>query len=106
MPSSPLFSEPALSTAIEALCERVTDAVPVSVTFAPLGGVPVPVAVFSTLPALTSAWVTLWVPVQASAAPGASVAGVAGVHDNGLMRESVTVTPVRLMLPLFVAVIL
>ena len=45
----------------------------VSVTLPPVGGVPVAVAVLSTLPASTSAWVSVYVfCVQVTCAPGAS----------------------------------
>ena len=63
-----------------------------------------PVAVFAYVPASMSACVTVCVAVHTTDAFGASVAGVAGVHapSTAPTPASVTVTPVRVTLPVFV----
>ena len=75
----------------------------VSVTGAtvfPAGSVAVAVAVLSTVPASTSAWVTVYVGVQVVEAPGASVAvGQAMAPVFG----SSTATSVRLTAPVLVS---
>src|SRR5512141_1247883 len=72
-----------------------------SVTFGPLGGVPVTVAVLAREPASISACVnvyTLFVAVQLALAPGARLASVhVSVGSNG----SVTVMPVSVTFPVF-----
>lgn len=75
---------------------------------APLGAVPLPVAVFETTPASSSAWVMVHAPVQVIDWSGASVAGMAGVQVSGELAGnigSVTVTPPMLTLPVFFVVI-
>src|SRR5215217_4498359 len=54
-----------------------------------------------------SACVTTCVAVQTTEAPGASVAGIVGVHapSTAPVPGSVTVTPVNVWLPVFVTVI-
>ena len=74
------------------------------VTFAPEGAVPVAVAVLSTVPASTLAWVRVWVlPVQVADAPGASAPEgqvMLGAVDPNI--GSCTVTGLRLTLPVLV----
>src|SRR5262245_18350802 len=61
-----------------------------------------------------SAWVTVWLARQMIEAPGASVAGIVGVHAPTTLPTprrtapaptSVTVVPVRVSLPVLVSVI-
>src|SRR5205809_1101310 len=56
-------------------------------------------------PASMSAWLTVYVAVQLIFAPGTSVAGVTGVQARPGSSGSLTVTPVRLVLPVLVALI-
>jgi hypothetical protein len=65
----------------------------------PAGGVPVTVAEFATCPESTSACVTVYVAVHVVVAPGASV--VTG-QETVPTLTSVTPTPVRVTLPVFV----
>ena len=67
----------------------------------PDGGVPVAVAVFTTLPADTSPAVVRRDPVQVADAPGARDVAV---HVTPVVLGSVTVTAVTVTLPLFVTV--
>lgn len=67
--------------------------------FSPAGGVPVAVAVLVKLPAVRSAWVTVWVPVQVSVAPAASEAGQVAAESR---LASLTVTGERGTLPVLV----
>jgi hypothetical protein len=67
----------------------------------PLGGVPTTEAVFTIEPALRSAWVTVWVPVQTVEAPGASV--VAG-HEMPVALGSLTAMALMVTLPVFLTV--
>ncbi|GAA3026254.1 hypothetical protein GCM10017559_60190 [Streptosporangium longisporum] len=81
---------------------RVTVAVEGSeVTAGPVGGVPVAVAVLTTVPASTSAWVMTRVPLQVVEACGARVVVgqviAAGVFEP--LETSVILTPVRVVLP-------
>src|SRR6476646_9395454 len=62
---------------------------------APEGPVAVPVARLRTDPAFRSDCVNKYVAVHVISAPGASVAGCAGLQDKAGRSESVTVTPVR-----------
>ena len=71
------------------------------VSAGPLGGVPVTAAVLTTDPASRSAWVTVCVPVQVVDAPGASVVAV---QVTPVVLGSVTVTAVRVTLPVLVTV--
>jgi hypothetical protein len=88
-----------LSTAIAGADEIgvVTESVPV--TGEPVGGVPDAVAVFTTCPASTSAWVSVYVFVHVVDAPGASV--VVG-QDTVPTFGSLTPTEVSVTLPVFV----
>ena len=52
-----------------------------------------------------SACVTVWLAAQTTEAPGAIVAGIAGVHVPSTAPGSVTVTPVRVCVPVFATVI-
>src|SRR3954467_8277058 len=74
-------------------------------TAALAGSLPFAVAVFPTEPLSTSACVTAYVPVQVIATPGSSEAGVAGVQSSAGRWGSLTVTAVRVVFPVFVAVI-
>ena len=67
----------------------------------PEGGVPWAMAVSSTVPALTSAWVTVWsvVAVQVVEAPGARVVARQVVAPA---VGSVTLTLVRVVVPVLV----
>ena len=69
-----------------------------------VGGVSIEsaVAVLSTLPASTSPCVTVYEPVQTSCPPGASVTGCE--HVSAPSFGSTIVTPVSVVLPVFVAV--
>jgi hypothetical protein len=66
----------------------------------PPGSEPVAVAVFTTWPASTSAWVSVCVPVQVVVAPGASV--VAGQVAGASSRTSSMTRPVIVTLPVLV----
>ena len=69
----------------------------------PLGGVPVAVAAFTTLPAVTSAGVTTCVAGQVVVAPTASVPGSAiGAQAPSTAFGSLTVTVVIATLPVLV----
>jgi hypothetical protein len=70
----------------------------VVVTAAPVGGVPDAVAVLFTVPASTSAWVTVYVAVQVVEIPGSSE--VTG-HETVPTFESLTPTVVSVTLPVF-----
>src|SRR4051794_34193106 len=83
----------------------VTVAESVSVTSAPVGGVPVAVAVLAKLPASMSAWVIVCVAVQSVCSPGFKVNGVAGTQTRLLTFGSLTVALVSVTLPLLVATI-
>lgn len=62
------------------------------------------VAVLVIVPLFRSVCVTMWLPVQVTLVPGARVAGVPGLHVRLLPNiGSVTVTPVRVTVPLLVA---
>src|SRR5262245_4539235 len=64
-------------------------------------------ALLSSLPASMSAWVRVWLAVQTSCWPGASVPGEPGVGAWQLSVPrvgSVIATPVRVVLPVLVAV--
>ena len=52
-----------------------------------------------------SAWVTVWLAVQLSDAPGASDEPLAGVQHRPVAFASVTVTAASVVLPSLVAVI-
>ena len=67
----------------------------------PVGGVPVIVAVLMTDPASRSIWVMVWVPVQMVDAPGPNVVAVQVIPE---VTASVTVTLVRVTLPVLVTV--
>lgn len=70
----------------------------------PVGEVPLPVAVFFRVPASISAWVMTWLPVQLMLAPGSRSLPLAGVQVSGWEAGnigSVTVTPLRVTLPVF-----
>jgi hypothetical protein len=75
------------------------DVLSVAVTAAPVGGVPDAVAVLSTTPAFTSAWVNVYVAVHVRDAPGASA-------PPGQLTAptfaSVTLTGFSVTLPVFV----
>src|SRR6478672_5512720 len=58
-------------------------------------------ALFSTKPASTSAWVTVYVDVQVSVAPGASPPGGSTGQDT-VVRSSVTATAWSVTLPVLV----
>ncbi len=58
---------------IEVLRVTAVVEVAVSVTAGPDGGVPLTVALLTTVPASTSAWVRLWVALQVVEALGATV---------------------------------
>ncbi len=66
----------------------------------PLGGVPPAVALLLTVPASTSAWVIVCVPLQVVVAAGASVVAtqVAAASNRG----SLITNPVMVTLPVFV----
>ena len=66
----------------------------------PPGGVPVTVALLLTVPASTSAWVIVCVPVQVVEAPGASV--VTGQVAGASNCASFTTMPVSGTLPVLV----
>nr|WP_234327257.1 hypothetical protein [Streptomyces sp. NRRL WC-3742] len=73
----------------------------------PLGGVPVAVAAFVTLPASTSAWVTEYIAVQVTFAPGAMDFEASGHVMAGFVPVpeklvSFTVTSARVTLPVLV----
>jgi hypothetical protein len=70
------------------------------VTGVPLGGVPVAVAVLSDVPAFTSSWVMVWVPVQDVLAFGANVVALQAAGASSL--ASFTTTLVRFTLPVLV----
>ncbi|CAM4016130.1 hypothetical protein NOMA109596_18870 [Nocardioides marinus] len=74
------------------------------VTFAPPGAVPVAVAVFSRLPASTSAWVKAYVAsVQVTEAPGASgPVGQVTLGEEPPSSGSWTVTGFSVTLPVLV----
>ena len=67
---------------------------------APVGGVPLAVALLFTVPAFTSAWVIVCVPVQVVLAPGASV--VTGQTAAASSSASLIAMPVRVTLPVLV----
>ena len=60
--------------------------------------------VADTWPPSRSACVSVWVPVQTSVAPGASVAGCDGVQSSAPSFGSPIVTPVSVTLPTLRAV--
>ena len=66
----------------------------------PPGSVPVAVAVLTTVPASTSAWVMVCEPVHVVVAPGASV--VVGQTAAALSCASLIVRPVTVTLPVLV----
>src|SRR3954451_810986 len=88
-------------------CVNDTVADAVAVTAAPWGGVPVTVAVLTmSTSASIAAWPTVNVAVHVIFAFGANVAGWAGpqLNADNPSNGSVTVTPVSVTLPVFVAV--
>src|SRR5436190_18303037 len=60
------------------------------------------VATLTSVVAENSAAVTVWLPEQFIVAVGASVAGWGGVHVSDATLVSLRVTPVRVVLPVFV----
>ena len=68
------------------------------------GSRPVVLAELLMVPRSMSAWVTTYVPVQVTFSLGASVAGVDGKQVSPPTVGSVTVTPVRVTLPVLVDV--
>jgi hypothetical protein len=72
----------------------------------PTGGVPVPVAVFVTDPALTSPAVTVCEAGHVALSPGASVVGRVGVHVPTVAFGSDRLTLVRVTFPVLVRVML
>src|SRR4051794_8180386 len=78
----------------------------VLVAFAPVGGLPVLVAVFATCPALMSAWVSAYVAVAVTVWPGSSVPATPGQVYASADRPvcgSAMLTFVSVTLPLLVA---
>ena len=74
-----------------------------SVIDGPIGGVPWPVAVLSTAPASMSAWVTVWVAVQAIIAVGAMV-DPSQLIEPASATGSVTTMNAMVTLPVFLTV--
>ena len=71
----------------------------------PSGGVPVAVAVFVSVPASTSAWVTVYVAVQVSNWPANSVVDGQSITESAPVPEksvSATPTPVSVTFPVLV----
>ena len=96
-----------LVTLSDGSCVTVTVACAVDGVIAvPLGPVPRPVAVLTTLPASMSAWVIALVAVHVMAAPGASVDPSAGVQVSAevAIRLSLTCTLLASTLPSFLTV--
>src|SRR5580765_4365811 len=77
----------------------VTVSLDVAVTGAPVGGVPDAVAVLTTWPASTSAWVVVYVAEHVVDAPGARVVTPWQLTAERPGRRSVTPTEVRVTLP-------
>ena len=76
-------------------------------TLAPVGVVPDAVAVFTTLPPVTSAAVAVWLAGHVIDAPGASEAtGIVGEHVPTTAFGSFTVTFVNGAVPVFVVTML
>jgi hypothetical protein len=87
-----------LSIATLGLAATIVVTVSDDITGVPVGGFPVTVAVFTTWPASTSAWVSVYVAVQVVLAPGISVAtGQETVKTFG----SATAMLVSVTLPVF-----
>ena len=96
-----LFGVADLSTVIDGKDVAVTVTESWAVTAAPVGGVPLAVAVFEIVPASMSAWVTVYVAEQVVVAAGAKVmtGQVTAVRPGS---GSLTAIPVRVTLPVFV----
>ena len=103
MPVASAANAPCLSREICGVPGRGTSAESSSVTSSPLGGVPVVVAVLSTVPESTSAWVRVYVAVAATDCPGcrvpASPGQAAKVISESPGSGSSRVMPVSVVLP-------
>ena len=91
-----------LTMPIEGLGTAETVALDVAVTAGPVGGVPAAVAVLTTWPASTSAWVVVYVAEHVTDAPGASVVTPLQSTVDRPGRGSVRPTDVSVTLPGFV----
>ena len=103
--TTPVDGDADFTSASAAVWVAVTVLVAVWVTGVLAGLRPLMVAVLRNDPASTSAWVTVYEPVQVIVAFGARVAGAAGVQESAPTSGSVTVTLCKVVAPVFVPVI-
>ena len=99
-------SAPVLVSPIDGVGSIVIVSVSPASTGSPVGGVPTADAVFTIVPASTSACVTTYVAVPVTCAPGANTPAAPG-HDENVTSDRPTIgsdtsTPVSVTLPVFV----